>query len=415
MLSSITFESGSKLTLIANGAFDECFSLRAICIPASVETLGEFCFKGCTSLSCLTFESGSKLTRIERFAFSKCSSLQSLCIPASLQMIAGSALNEAPNAEISIEEGNCHLTISENFLMNATGTSAILYFGKDPNLTLNRNVEILCTKCFQSCALLTSLSFQSGSRLRRIEASIFSRSAELRSLCIPASVEVLCKNCLASCVMLSTLTFESGSRLTRIEAWAFFSCQQLKSICIPASVQMMDGSAFGHCGISKITIERGNRYFRVSGKFLTNSTGTSLIRYFGSDATVRLNRDIEVIGRSCFAHCSSVRSLTFESDSKLTRIEANGLSDCRFTSIQISKHISELERDWAKGSALNRVIFESASSLRIMIETGKADLRGAFKIEILNCDCELSFPGLILDTAPHARAAIRLLRTPSLN
>jgi hypothetical protein len=105
----------------------------------------------------------------------------------------------------------------------------------------------------------------------------------------------------------------------------------------------------------------------------------------------------------------------FESESKLTRIEASAFSYCAFRSIQISRHISELEREWALASELNHVIFESASSLRLMIETGKADLRGTFKIEILNCDCELSFPGFILDTAPHARAAIRLLRTPSLN
>jgi hypothetical protein len=178
---------------------------------------------------------------------------------------------------------------------------------------------------------------------------------------------------------------------------------------------MIDGSTFVDTGISKITVERRNRYFRVSGQFLTDSTGIALIRYFGSEETVKLNRDIEVICRSCFSSCSSVRSLTFESESKLTRIEAKALCYCRLTSIQISRHISELERDWARGSALRRVIFESASSLQMIIETGKADLRGDFKIEILNCDCELSFPGLVLDTAPHARTATRLLRTPSLS
>jgi hypothetical protein len=39
--------------------------LVEIVIPSSVEMLGERCFSGCRSLSSITFESGSRLSRIE--------------------------------------------------------------------------------------------------------------------------------------------------------------------------------------------------------------------------------------------------------------------------------------------------------------------------------------------------------------
>jgi hypothetical protein len=68
-------------------AFSSCSSLQSICIPATVETIGQNCFSNCTSLSSITFESDSRLNRIEMNAFRGCSSLQSIFIPASVQSL----------------------------------------------------------------------------------------------------------------------------------------------------------------------------------------------------------------------------------------------------------------------------------------------------------------------------------------
>jgi hypothetical protein len=46
---------------LGESAFERCSSLRSICIPSSVESIPELCFKDCTRLSNLTFEAGSKL------------------------------------------------------------------------------------------------------------------------------------------------------------------------------------------------------------------------------------------------------------------------------------------------------------------------------------------------------------------
>jgi hypothetical protein len=43
--------------------------LVEIILPASVEVLGEYCFYSCTLLSSVIFESGSRLSRIEKSAF----------------------------------------------------------------------------------------------------------------------------------------------------------------------------------------------------------------------------------------------------------------------------------------------------------------------------------------------------------
>jgi hypothetical protein len=75
LVSSVTFEAGSRLSRIESWAFHSCFSLSSICIPSSVETLGRDCFSWCTKLSAATFETGSKLSHIESGTFQSCSSL----------------------------------------------------------------------------------------------------------------------------------------------------------------------------------------------------------------------------------------------------------------------------------------------------------------------------------------------------
>jgi hypothetical protein len=186
----------------------------------------------------LVFECGSKLTQIDSGFLSGCASLESICLPASLQMIDGSALAGTQMSTITAEEGNRHFQVSGDFLLDLDGISVIRYFGSDQEITLSRHVKILGSGCFSYC----------------------------RSL--------------------QTLTFEPGSKLTRIEDSALKSCFSLASICLPASLETIDGSAFAGTQISTITVESGNRHFRVSGAFLLDFEGTSLIRYFGRSSTV---------------------------------------------------------------------------------------------------------------------------------
>jgi hypothetical protein len=58
------------------------------------------------------------------------------------------------------------------------------------------SVEMLGECCFVRCGSLTSLTFESGSRLSRIESSAF-RVAGLIEIIVPSSVEVLAEECFA--------------------------------------------------------------------------------------------------------------------------------------------------------------------------------------------------------------------------
>jgi hypothetical protein len=454
-LLSLTFDSPSKLTQIQDFALYRCSSLRSICLPASlqmidgsalagtsisrimiedgnrnfgvseaflldgsgiaviryfghhliitlprqIETLSPHCFFGCDFIRSFNFESGSKLTRIEANALSDCSSLEAICLPASLQKIDGSAFSGTRITGISVEAGNHHFDVSDSFLVDIDRTSVIRYFGSDSTVTLKRNIEILSTGCFSGCQFLRSLDFEPGSHLTRIEARAFSDCFSFKSIHLPASVEFLGEASFSSCNSLSSFTFESESKLTQIEAKALSGCNSLPSICLPASLRTIDGSAFARTDISIIAVEDGNRHLSVSGDFLVDFDCISVIRYFGTDPSVTLSRDIEILGTGCFSACRVLSSLSFESGSKLSRIEANAFSDClHLRSIVIPQSIQELRKDWASRSSLHEVTFESALSLRKMIESDKVDLSSYFEVKFIERDCALDFPGYSVES-----------------
>jgi hypothetical protein len=106
------------------------------------------------------------------------------------------------------------------------------------------------------------VTFESGSRLERIEESAFQWSG-LKSILIPSSVVVLGKSSFSWCKSLESVTFESGSRLELIEESAF-QWSGLKSILIPSSVVVLGKLSFYGCGsLESVTFESGSRLERI--------------------------------------------------------------------------------------------------------------------------------------------------------
>jgi hypothetical protein len=67
--------------------------------------------------------------------------------------------------------------------------------------------------------------------------------------------------------------------------------------------------------------------------------------------------------------------------------------------------IKELVKDWALHSSLRQVIFKSALSPRIMIETYKVDMSRTFKITFVMCDCAHSLLSILSCVIWHARGS----------
>jgi hypothetical protein len=181
------------------------------------------------------------------------------------------------------------------------------------------SVEVLCKLCFSGCNSLTSITFESDSKLQRIEQCAFQHS-DLTTIQIPSSVEVLCKSCFFGCRSLQSVTFESKSKLHRIEDSAFRG-SGLTELLLPNSIHFLSGSAFAHLFLNPMSFLSGPCEFRVHEMFIEDIAGRFIIRYFGGSSAVMIESRIKILCEFCFSYCDFLTSIAFESDSKLHRIE----------------------------------------------------------------------------------------------
>jgi hypothetical protein len=93
----------------------------------------------------------------------------------------------------------------------------------------------------------------------------------LTDLVIPSSVKSLGKGCFSWCKSLSSVTFESLSKLVRIEEFAFFQ-SGLVCIVIPSSVASFGHECFSNCQrLRSVTFERGSRLRQVGQNVFAGS------------------------------------------------------------------------------------------------------------------------------------------------
>ena len=89
-LEEVIFEEGSKLEVIAKGAFGYTKVLETITIPASVETIEGYAFYYADGLKTVEFEDESELAIIGEYAFRNSPALENVFIPNGVISIGAS-------------------------------------------------------------------------------------------------------------------------------------------------------------------------------------------------------------------------------------------------------------------------------------------------------------------------------------
>ena len=226
-LTSLTLPS--SLQSIGDYAFCDCNSLTSLTLPSSLQSIGGGAFTGCTSLrsvicnqfykvigQMLLSSDGTQVIAywgensevtipegvqsIGNFAFCDCSSLSSLTLPSSLQSIGDYAFY-----------GCKSLT----------------------SLTLPSSLQSIGEGAFCVCESLTSLTLPSS--LQSIGDCAFDYCSSLRSLTLPSSLQSIGKEAFYGCKSLSSLTLPSS--LQSIGNDAFVCCYNLSALYIPTGTE----------------------------------------------------------------------------------------------------------------------------------------------------------------------------------
>jgi hypothetical protein len=290
-LCSVVFESESNLETIESRAFSECTALDYLCLPASLKILSEGSLDRMSFLKSLPFESGSKLREIEGSAFWGCESLKSISLPASLSVVVASAFIRSYIEEIFVDGGNPHYFVSGPFLIGVDGMTLIRYFGRSADLGLD---------CLRDLGL------------RQIGRNAFSHCSTLKSVCIPASIDILGECCFSES-SLAEIMFDSGSGLSQIGIELFLKCFSLTSICIPANVESISNGSFCDCrSLVKVSFETGSKLTRIEDKAFVGCC---------SLASFVIPAQLEIMTGCIFYGCTSLCELIFEVPSRLKQLD----------------------------------------------------------------------------------------------
>jgi broad-specificity NMP kinase len=162
---------------------------------------------------------------------------------------------------------------------------------------------------------------------------------------------------------LTSVTFDPGARLREIGRFAFASTA-LTQISLPSGVCFISGMAFCASSLNNITFSGISDHFRIVGLFVRYLSGECLIRYFGDEERVVIESSVVVICEGCFSGCALVKSVTFDCDSKLSRIEKWAFAGSGLISIHLPSSVEVLcESCFSWCTSLTSVTFDCDSKL----------------------------------------------------
>ncbi len=337
------FNIPKSVTTLGPAAFQNCSGLKSIRIPSSVTSIGYAAFSGCSSVTSIEVDAENKVynsasncnaiietatntlvlgcqntiipasvTTIGQSAFYGCSSMKGIVIPESVTKICMSAFynctgfkeiivmtpNPTPLAEDSIafygvDMNSCVLYVPEgtvekyrnaevwknfvNIKEDVHGNNEILYTSTDGKIVVPYNDYAFGSKIISNeYAARGVIIFESP--VTSIGERAFYDCNKLQSIEIPNSVTTIGEASFAYCSGLTSIKIPNS--VTEIRRDAFISCH-FTSITIPNSVTDIGSSAFAHCKeLASIKVEvEDPKSIKLGQEVFYNVDNTKCILY----------------------------------------------------------------------------------------------------------------------------------------
>ncbi|MBU5464044.1 leucine-rich repeat protein [Anaerotignum sp. MSJ-24] len=239
---------------IKASAFNGCDNIESITVPNTVEKLGVNAIAGNLNLKSITFETGSKLTTIENGALSDNGKLEAITIPASVKNIGDYILGwNYSLATVEFEEGTTLDNIGKGMLFRDEALSSI---------TLPSTVTVINDEAFYNCKALIEIDL---SNIDEIGAYAFYNCASLKEAILSNDVTELNDAAFYGCSSLEKVKL--SEKLTKLGdlisedaeedvKGVFSGCTSLKEIVIPKGVNTIGKNTFNGCeNLRRVIIE----------------------------------------------------------------------------------------------------------------------------------------------------------------
>ena len=303
--------NGYTVTTIAEYAFANNATIKALTIPATVTTVKAHAFEGCVALEELTVYSKS----IGEAAFSGCTALKALNVNS--ETIDQSAFAGCVSLnELTIGAGV--KTVGNNAFGGATALTAI-YFN-----ALNLNHRSANNMIFASAGQAADgIRVIVGADVNWIPAYLF----------LPSDDTALTPK-------VVSLEFDENSQCQVIGSYAFSGCSSLKTVTIPRSVHQMN-NAFTRC----TSLETVYLYSATLDNDVYQSPVFSESGNENKGITFIIGSDVSVIPGYFTYNRSNhlgayIDSIIFDNATSLTTIGAYAFYKARITSLELPENVT---------------------------------------------------------------------------
>ena len=353
----------ASVTSMGNRAFYGCSELTTVHFEGAQDAqeavIGYQAFERCYKLSSVLFDDDVNITKLDKYAFEYCTALKSITLPASLVKIDNYALGYCSLlSEVKFAEGTVFVDVS------------VSAFEKSLKLTkiyIPSTMEDIPTGAINACPSIEAIIIDDKNPNFLAEgAAIYSKDKTIiyfysktgalpgDKLELPETVEVIKASVFNANLNVKTLVI--GANVTAIEDSAFEDATNLESIEFKASEkQLMVGEKVFKGTKALTTVTISSRIVEIGNSMFMNSGLTS----------VTFEAGLEKIGNSAFAGCVNLSELTFNGEAVIKEIGSSAFSNSKLTTFAMPDTVTLLGASAFSGAtSLSTVTFGENSVLK---------------------------------------------------
>lgn len=276
---------GYPVVHMLSSVFSWRTDIHSVTLPASLRTLGDGAFSGCSALTSIDVQPGNTFFSAQDGALYDAAKTTLLCYPAAKEGVA--------------------LTLPAT--VTAIGNNAC-WNGRFASVDLPQGLSAIGAAAFYGCANLTAIDLPAG--VTSLGMSAFERCTALTQLNL-GNVEDIGESAFNSCTALTAVTLPEGVRVLGTSAFA--GCAALEVVTLPASLRRIGEGAFVACSaLTSISVASGSTYYCTLDGVLYDAAKTTLVCHPAAKAVTEYTppQSLLLIDSMAFDGCTRLVKLS---------------------------------------------------------------------------------------------------------
>ena len=305
-----SIELNDNITEIASRTFFECSHLENVINAENIEIINEKSFAG-TALKDIGFL-GSNLRSVYDGAFAECNNMTGICIPDTIEYIGDEFCPVGVDITVKINMEHFRIypdvyrTLKDTWLDNASIVT-IVFTGGIKEITESDTEKYVYSPDFFDENLSwyfyndTEVHVELTNDITRIGKEVFSGCLYLTEIILPSGLLEIGENAFKDCTSLTKIHFPD--QLERIEQGAFLGCSSLEQADFPDSLKYIGEGAFADAPFHSLALPSGLTY--IGGNAFESFNGQN-----GTFAKELIFPDsLEYIGDYAFYGCCDMQKV----------------------------------------------------------------------------------------------------------